>query len=247
MNDELVLQVQDGIARLTLDRAVKRNAMTPAMRSAFKLHLDAWSSDAAVRVLVIDGNGPDFCAGSDMSYAGEQTARERLAPFATLARFPKPVIACVQGACIGAAVALVAGCDVVLAAPSAFFSVPETRLGFTPGALSPLLRHGLGERGFRRYVLGGERFDASTAQALGLVHELCEDPLQRGLEVAGEFLRAAPGAMAAAKNDIAEELALALEALIDAEAALLHTEEARESLLALRERRRPAWNREKPL
>jgi methylglutaconyl-CoA hydratase len=246
MSAELVLQMQDRIARLTLDRAAKRNAMTPAMRSAFATQLEAWSRDRAVRVLVIDGNGPDFCAGSDMGRAGEQGARERLAPFAMLARFPKPAIACVQGACIGAAVALVAACDVVLAAPSAFFSLPETRFGFSPGALVPLLRHGLGERGFRRYALGGERFDASTAQTLGLVHELCEDPLQRGLEVAGEFLCAAPGAMAAVKKDIAEALARAVEASIDAEAALLQTEEAREGLAALRERRRPAWNQENP-
>ncbi|TFZ02566.1 enoyl-CoA hydratase/isomerase family protein [Ramlibacter henchirensis] len=243
MDSELRVQVQGGIARLTLDRPHKRNSMTPAMRSAFTQHLNEWAADPSVRLLLLEGAGPDFCAGSDMSLAGQQSARERLAMFTTLARFPKPVVASVQGACIGAAVAMVACCDAVLASPSAFFSVPEVRLGFPPGALAPLLLRGLGERGYRRYVLSGERFDARTAQALGLVHEVCEDLGGRTAEVCAEFLRAAPGAAAAAKKVAGDDVASAVEALIEAEAALLQTEDAREGLAAARERRRPSWDR----
>lgn len=242
MDSDLRVRLDAGIAHLTLDRAAKRNAMTPAMRAAFARHLGAWAADASVRVLVLDGAGPDFCAGSDMAQAGQQSAAERLLVFTALARFPKPAIACVHGACIGAAVALVACCDVVLASPDAFFSVPELRLGFSPGALAPLLRHGLGERGYRRYALGGERFDAPTAQALGLVHEVCNAPAARSAEVAREFLHAAPRAVADAKKALGEQLAGAVEALLDAEPALLHGEEAREGLAAVRERRRPRWS-----
>jgi methylglutaconyl-CoA hydratase len=241
---ELRTTVEGGVARLTFDRAAKRNAMTPAMRSAFTGHLLQWRDDPAVRVLVLEGAGSDFCAGSDMGAAGQQTARERLAMFTTLARFPKPVIASVQGACMGAAVALVSCCDAALAATDAFFAVPEVRLGFAPGALAPLLVRGMGERGYRRYALSGERFDARAAQAIGLVHEICNDLRARTGEVAAEFMRAAPGAAAAAKKAACgDAVADAIESLAEGEAVLLQTDEAREGLAAARERREPRWNR----
>lgn len=243
MAGDLHLRAYRGIGHATLQRPDKRNALTPAMRTDLTQQLWLWAVDPKVRVLLLDGEGQDFCSGSDMSKAGQQGAAARLALFTALLRFPKPVVAAVQGACIGAGVALVACCDAVLARPDAWFSVPEVRLGFPPGALAPLLLHGLGTRGYRRYVASGERFDVRTAQALGLVHEVCEDDLGTAAQAACRgFLLAAPGAAAAAKAFAGNEaLALAVEALVDAEAEVLQSAEAIEGLSAARERRRPFW------
>jgi methylglutaconyl-CoA hydratase len=244
MDTDLSTSVERGIARLTLDRPARRNAMTPAMRVAITHCLDEWKDDAAVRVLVVEGAGEHFCAGSDMGMAGRQAAAERLATFTALERFPKPAVALVRGACIGAGLALAACCDVVLASDDAFFAVPELRLGFTPGALTPLFLRALGERGFRRYVLSGERFGAAEAHRLGFVHEVVPGGVivRRCEEICSEFLRAAPGAIASAKAMARGDVAGVIESLIADEEKAIAGEEAREGLAAAREKRKPSWD-----
>ena len=86
---------------------------------------------------------------------------------------PKPTVAVVEGGCVGGGLAFAACCDVVLATESAFFSVPEVRLGMVPG-LAPLFARALGPRALRRYALSGEQFSAADALRLGFVHEICE-------------------------------------------------------------------------
>ncbi len=160
----------------------------------------------------------------------------------------KPVIALVQGACIGGGLALVCACDMVIAAPEAFFSLPEVRLGFAPGPLIPFFVRAIEPRVLRRYLLTGERFKADEALRVGLVHQVCtaEDGDRALAALIDEALLAAPGAIAQAKRLLRELAGTPVSAsLLDnlqREFDVLFTSpEAAEGRASFRDKRKPSW------
>jgi methylglutaconyl-CoA hydratase len=246
-----------GVATLTLNRADKSNACDGEMLGLLAAALDRAARDDAIRVVALRGAGRHFCSGADLA-AGRQ-APEPEAPGAPppvrlpdlcrqLQRLPKPTIAVAHGGCIGAGLALVACCDVVLATPEAFFAIPEVRIGFAPGPLTLFFHAAIGARGLRRYLLSGERFGVEEALRLGLVHAIHDrERIEAALAaMTDEFLHAAPGALAAAKANLG---ALASDAGSEETAARLEAEferhkqgpEAVEGLASFREKRKPRW------
>jgi len=253
MADGILLDVdRRGVATVTLDRPHVSNAFDTAMLHALANAFAGFATDEAVRAVVLRGSGKHFSAGADLKAAAETQGREELDPVEVLRRIDtlgKPTVALVQGACIGGGVAWIAACDVVIAEESAFFSIPEVRIGFCPSPMIPLFLSALGGRALRRYALTGERFGAAEALWHSLVHELCP---AGGLDEAvgpilDAVLRGAPGAIAETKRIIA--------ACADgSEAAHPHalethfttgraSAEAHEGRAAFRERRDPAWYR----
>jgi methylglutaconyl-CoA hydratase len=118
-----------------------------------------------------------------------------------LDRLTKPTIAVVQGAAVGGGLAVALCCDVAFAYDSAFFSIPEVRIGLMPGPLVPLFLRAMPYRSFRRYGLSGERFSSTDAKSLGLIHDIAatdtiEAMLAKQIE---EFLAGAPNAIAGLK------------------------------------------------
>ena len=161
---------------------------------------------------------------------------------------PKPVIALVQGACIGGAVALISCCDMVIATQTAFFALPEVRLGFAPGPLIPFFLRSMSARSLRRYLLTGERFTAADALRIGLVHELCEaDAGDAALaKLVDEVMLAGPNAAVHAK-ELLYELAgkpITKELLADLQFEFnqrFEAPEAVEGRASFREKRNPKW------
>ncbi|HWU84327.1 MAG TPA: enoyl-CoA hydratase-related protein, partial [Rhodocyclaceae bacterium] len=164
------------------------------------------------RVLILSGLGPSFCSGADpqwllsLGLKGEAEnladARAMAQTLRTLADCPKPTVARIQGAVQGAGVGLVAACDIAIATFDAEFALPETQYGLIPGAIAPFINNAIGHRHARRYMLTAERFSASEAYRLGLVHEIVADSgaLDNALaDLVGALLANGPQALAECK------------------------------------------------
>jgi enoyl-CoA hydratase/carnithine racemase len=174
---------RDGhVARLTIDRPEKRNAMTAAMWAGLPGVLAGLAHDPAVRVLVVTGAGPSFCAGADISdlLSGPDPAdpmavvrRDNLAAQAALRDFPKPTVALIRGHCIGGGVELAACCDLRFTDPSGVFGVTPAKVGivYTPSSTKALLDL-IGPAMTKYLLFSGELIDAETALRAGLVDRL---------------------------------------------------------------------------
>jgi enoyl-CoA hydratase/carnithine racemase len=163
----------EGVARVTLDRPEKRNALSIELRIELADALEAAGADPAVRCVVLTGAGSAFCAGMDVTqFGGDRPHKEELVAtserlFDTLARLPVPIVAAVNGPAVAGGFGLALLCDVRLAAPAATFGFPEVGRHIPPpysaamAALPPALA--------RRLCLTGELLDAEQALSLGVV------------------------------------------------------------------------------
>ena len=177
---------RDGhVATLTIDRPAKRNAMTVGMWAALPGVLAPLAADPAIRVLVVTGAGPSFCAGADISdlLSGEDPAdpmadvrRHNLAAQAALRNFPKPTVAMIRGHCIGGGVELATCCDLRFAGPTAVFGVTPAKVGivYAPSSTKALVDL-VGPATTKYLLYSGELLDAPTALRTGLIDQLVDD------------------------------------------------------------------------
>jgi methylglutaconyl-CoA hydratase len=240
-----------GIATLVFNRPEKGNSYNQALLDALYHEFTRLGADPAVRVIVLRGTGKHFSAGADVGAGHAADGKPRVTiPSLCLAvdGTPKPVVAFVHGACIGGAVAMISCCDSVIATETAFFSMPEVRLGFAPGPLIAFFLRAMGARNLRRYLLSGERFTAADALRIGLVHQLCpadagDAALSKAID---EILLAGPNAAAHATAllrrltnvPISPELLTELQADFDQR---FNSAEANEGRASFREKRKPNW------
>jgi methylglutaconyl-CoA hydratase len=258
MNYERIVFDRDarGVATLTLNRPDRGNAYDDVMLRELMIALAELDNDDAVRVVLLRGAGKHFCVGADIAWhranQGAPDVREAgpklIDMLMALDRLSKPTIAVLHGAAVGGGLAVPLCCDVAFSTSDAIFSIPEVRIGLMPGPLVPLFLRAMSYRNFRRYGLSGERFSASDAKRMGLIHddapaEQIEAMVAKQLE---EFLLSAPGAIAGLK-ELAAELASPplepelIEALEDAAHGMLETDEAKEGVISFLEKRKPNW------
>jgi len=171
----------NGVARITLNRPDKRNAITGEMMSALRDALQRAEHDAAVRVLLIRGAGKDFCAGLDLSEvlksaenadASLASARRLGDLYIAMRRHPKPIVAAVQGRALGGGAGIATASDLIIATESAQFGYPEVKLGFIPAIVTTMLRRAVNERQAMELALTGEPLSASRAYAIGLINRV---------------------------------------------------------------------------
>jgi enoyl-CoA hydratase/carnithine racemase len=170
----------DGVARITLNRPEQRNAMNRAARAALIDSFDACrNADPVVRVIVLTGSGPAFCAGIDLKEAAGKeprpdTARERQTSWRAvqeeIARHPAIVIAAVNGFALGGGVTLINVADLALAAEDAQIGMPEIGFGMYPALAGPATQLRLSRKHAAWLVLTAERIDGRTARQWGLVN-----------------------------------------------------------------------------
>src|SRR5207248_1771023 len=167
----LIEVVRDrAIARIWLNRPEAHNALAPEMGAALVDALHMLAHDQTVRIVVLGGRGPSFCAGADiatMRASAVATFDDNLAEaqrfghlFESLADFPKPVVGRIHGGVFGGGVGLCCACDIAVATEEARFGLSEVRLGIVPGLISPYVIRRLGDRNARELMLTGERFGA---------------------------------------------------------------------------------------
>ena len=203
----------DGVVRLSLRRPEARNALTPEMVAGIPRLLEELRALPAeeCRLVVLRGEGKVFCAGADLKAmresgrASEAENREDARRFATLFRsvaaFPAPVVAAVQGAALGGGFGLAVCADHVIAEDTARFGTPEARLGLVPAVISPYVVRRLGPGRAGPFLLGGAVARGLPALAAEIAHELTpvgglDDVLAQTVE---RFLGSAPRAVRQAK------------------------------------------------
>jgi methylglutaconyl-CoA hydratase len=174
----------NGVARITLNRPDKRNAITIEMMSALSEALQRADDDGTVRVMLIRGAGKDFCAGLDLSEVLQSaedapsslTSARRLGHLYTaMRRHPKPIVAAVQGRALGGGAGIATASDLIIATESAQFGYPEVKLGFIPAIVATMLRRAVNERQAMELALTGEPLSASRALAVGLINRVYPD------------------------------------------------------------------------
>jgi enoyl-CoA hydratase/carnithine racemase len=177
--DLLRVERDGGVAVLTIDRPEKRNAMTAAMWAALPGLLAGLADDDAVRVLVVTGAGPSFCAGADIAelLGGPdaedpmaEVRRDNLAAQAALRAFPHPTVAAIRGHCIGGGVELAASCDLRFTDPTGVFGVTPAKVGVVyPPSSTKALVDLVGPATTKYLLFSGELLDADAALRVGLV------------------------------------------------------------------------------
>lgn len=246
------------VAQVTLARPEVRNAFNDEVIGEITRAFRELDADDSVRVVILAAEGPAFCAGADLHWmrrmAGYSRA-ENLADASALAEMlrsiatcRKPTIARVQGDAYAGGLGLVAACDVAVSADGAAFCLSEVKLGLVPATIAPYVVRAMGARAAQRYMLTAERFDAATAQRIGIVHEVCAlDALDATVQrFVDGFLAASPEALAACKRLIgavvgapidAALIARTVEFIADARAS----EDGRLGVAAFLSRTKPRW------
>jgi methylglutaconyl-CoA hydratase len=248
------------VARVTLDRPEVHNAFDASVIAELRSTFAALAREDAtgLRVVVLAGAGPTFCAGADIAWmraamaldveGNEQDAMAMADMFEAIDTCPVPVVARVHGAALGGGMGLCAVADLVIAESGARFGFTETRLGILPAVIAPFVVAKVGETHARALFPGGRRFDAVRAQRIGLVHEVVEGEaaLDGAVESAiADVLAAGPTAARAAKAVIREVRGLGHGSAKWHTARVIARQrvgaEAREGFAAFNEKRRPAW------
>ncbi len=190
-NNETLVHIKQGIGTITLNRPDKKNALTRNMYAAISGLIRQADTDPDLRVLVITGTGGDFTAGNDLNdflNNPDTDSDSATADFLlTLAETTVPIVAAVDGLAIGVGTTLLAHCDFVYADPAARFSLPFINLGLVPEAgSSQTLVHMAGYHKAAELLMLGEAFDATSAEAMGLVNKICApgEALTQALETA---------------------------------------------------------------
>ncbi|MGC1388964.1 MAG: enoyl-CoA hydratase-related protein [Steroidobacteraceae bacterium] len=257
--DVVRTSIAAGLARITINRPEKRNALDRATVVELTAALERCERDPGVRVVQITGAGDVFCAGADLAEmqaqrdAGEDdnlaNAARLTTLLGTLDALSKPTLARVNGDGYGGAIGLLGACDIVIAAVDAKFAFTEVRLGIIPAVISPFVLAKIGESAARRYFLTAETLTAERLKDMRLVHEVAPaGELDRRCEQMVEaLLLAAPGALAEAKRLIrdvarATEDRTAISADMARRLSRLRVQaEAQEGFRAFFERRKPGW------
>jgi methylglutaconyl-CoA hydratase len=249
---------KDGVARVTLDRPELRNAFDDELIGKLTAAFQDVSTDKSVRVMVLAGNGPAFCAGADLNwmkrmsgYGYDQNladAKGLAEMLATLDRLPKPTIARVHGPVFAGGTGLVAACDIAVGTPEAKMCLSEAKLGLSPATISPYVLRAMGEREARRYFLTAEVFDAPEAFRIGMLSLLVPaDQLDANVDsLVKHLLAGGPEAHARIKALIRTVAGRRPDDALVAETAQQIAEirgspEGREGIASFLEKRKAAW------
>jgi enoyl-CoA hydratase/carnithine racemase len=236
----------NAVAWVTLDVPERRNAISNAMRGLLAEAFASLDADDSVRVVVLTGAGPVFCAGVDLKETGPPATERLVAP---LESFDKTVVAAVNGPALGGGFELVLACDVRVASTAATFALPEVRIGSLPGSGgTQRLARAVSPAVAAKLVLTGQALDAESALRYGLVSDVVEPqdlvPFVQGL--ASTIAGNAPLSLRAAKTALRAAEEQPLQAGLDLERTLwvelAETEDRAEGRAAFREGRAPRWS-----
>ena len=243
---------------LTLNRPDVRNAFNETVIQELTVWAEAIADDEAVRVAVLAGAGPAFCAGADLTwmtrmaaYTQAENVRDATAAakmYSLIDRLPIALIGRIHGAALGGGAGLAAICDIVVAEDRTSFGFTEVKLGILPAIVSPYVLAKIGASAARELFLTGMRFDAARAKEIGLVHAVVPaDQLDRRVaDYVREILSAAPEAIATAKEllkkvaerPVQDTIGLTADTIAARRASL----EGQEGMRAFLEKRKASWN-----
>jgi methylglutaconyl-CoA hydratase len=260
MSDLLKLEKDErGVVTLTLNRPEVHNAFNAELIKELSETFDRLADEDRTRVLILTGEGTSFSAGADLNWMramaegseadNRADARALAAMLRKLDQLPCPTLARVNGAAFGGGVGLIACCDMAVATTDAKFGLTEVRLGLAPATIAPFVINKIGPGAARRFMLTGERFDASAALTIGLLDALVDgenldteverwsDRLLAGGQTAQGHIKALIR-LVEGHEGAPDELDRKTSELI---AALRVSREGQEGLSAFLEKRKPGW------
>lgn len=181
-NSPVLYAVDDGVARITLNRPEKRNALNDQIIAGIKQSLRAAHLDDSIRAVVMSGAGKDFCSGADLSALQKiadgsidenaEDARSLMELFVLIREVRVPVVAAVHGRALAGGCGLASACDIVLATNSARFGYPEVKIGFVPAMVLAILRRNVSEKRAFELLTRGAEITAADAEHFGLVNRI---------------------------------------------------------------------------
>jgi len=233
-SDVVVVQIDptSGVATVILNRPEKRNALSAELVDDVTEAIATADADERIGVIMLRGEGRDFCAGADLAELSEmieEGVEEQLVDadalgdlFMIIRRVEKPVVAAVQGHAIAGGCGLATACDIVLAADDAKFGYPEVKIGFVPAMVIAMLRRSVSEKRAFDLVATGRIIDAETAERYGLVHHVfpAKDFEERALQFVEELAERSITAVALCKRLIYQTERHSFEAAIRAGAEM---------------------------
>ena len=253
--ETLLVERHERIAIITINRPDKRNALNIKTREEGAAALEELRADDSVRVVVITGAGDKaFIAGADIAeFAGRTAVTQRdvmtgRSLFTAIDSFPKPVIAMINGYCLGGGCELALACDLRIASERASFGQPEINLGIIPGGGgTQRLTHLVGEGKAMELILTGELINAQAAHAIGLVNTVVphEELEAKTMEIANRIAEKSPIALRLAKEAVKtaarSSLDEGLRREIDLFALCFSSEDKGEGVKAFLEKRKPEF------
>ncbi len=229
MSYRKILYTRDGgMARITLNRAEKKNALDEELVTELKSALAESAAEAEVRVVALSGAGGDFCSGADLAglrrsfengpLENMADARALAEAFLAMRRHPRPIVAVVRGRALAGGCGLATACDFILAAESARFGYPEVNIGFVPAMVMALLRRSVSERRALEWIVSGETYAARAAMEAGVVNRVWpEEEFEAGVEEYLSRLAARPAAAVSLSKQLLYHMdAMGLEAALEA-------------------------------
>jgi enoyl-CoA hydratase/carnithine racemase len=237
---ELLSRQEGNILVLSFNRGEKMNALTRSMYSGLATGLNDAAGDFGIRTVIITSESQHFTAGNDISDfmdnppTGDSSEVSQF--LESLLNFPKPLIAAVKGNAVGVGTTMLLHCDVVIASPSAKFSMPFASLGLVPEAGSSFLFPQLvGYQRAARIFMTGESFDAPMAVEMGLVTSIEDEPLTQAMKIAQQIADQPPQAIINTKALLKARTHDAVAAVMKAEfeifAMALQSDEAMEAFM----------------
>jgi len=264
MSDQLVeksLDVDTGVLTLTLNRPQQRNSLSRALIGALDDAIAASANDPAVRVIILAGNGPGFCAGHDLKELTahreeadggrrfyQDTMRSCSAMMLNILRCPKPVIARVHGIATAAGCQLVASCDLAIASLEAKFATPGVNLGLFCSTPMVAISRNVGRKATMEMLLLGEMVPAAKAAELGLVNKAVPaDELDQAVgEYAATIASKASVTVAIGKEAYYRQLDMKIDDAYDYVSDVMVSNmleaDAEEGIGAFLEKRKPRWH-----
>jgi enoyl-CoA hydratase/carnithine racemase len=255
MTADVLFDVKDAIALITLNRPAKLNAVTPAMAEAIVAAVRECNDSDTIRCVVVTGAGERaFCAGSDIAeldgYDTPWRFRNRPDYCDAIRSLLKPSIAAINGFAFGGGLETAMSCDIRIASDNAQFAAPEIKLGWIGGGgMAMHLAHSIGPSNAALMIMTGDPVPASKALSWGLVSEVMtrESLLSRALEIAATIASRAPIAAETAKLNLKAAYSMPAEKAIEYERDLqticFATADAAEGRAAFKEKRAPIFQR----
>lgn len=246
---------RDGVATLTLNRPKARNALSVGLMTALQQELDAINEDRSVRVVILTGAGPAFCAGHDLKEMRATPTKEAYdALFAqcaklmlTITRIRPPVIAKVQGIATAAGCQLVASCDLAYCSDLARFATPGVNIGLFCSTPMVALTRAVGRKAAMEMLLLGDLIDAEDAESIGLVNRtMPADQLDEVVAgIADKIATKSPLTLAVGKEAFYRQIDLDVEAAYAYAAQVMAqnmmAKDAAEGIDAFIGKREPVW------
>ncbi len=254
----LIVELKEAHCDVVLNRPEKRNALNATLIDELHKCFDWLATVPELKVVALRGAGPAFCSGADLEYMKglrDNSYNENLRDSKNLAdlylkilKFPRPVIAVVQGPAVAGGCGLAAVCDFILAGSEAKFGYPEVKIGFVAAMVSSFLVRQIGERKARDLLISGRLLDAEEALQAGLINKVCrqEDIEEEAAALSQKLQKNSPFAISKTK-EILNDFRYAgiggdMEKLAKLNAEYRQSDDFLEGVSAFLEKRKPKWN-----